>query len=91
MAKIGNLISSLKIDKKVLKNPEWWNTKHKLKKEISPYAGINASARFNTSYYVSGSKDFDTFEKRHDKLPEYASWNPIFRSGKTIITFSKEK
>lgn len=60
MVKLGEAISSLKIDglsykNKTFKNPEWWSAAHKLKREIKRSEEIKEiakSARFNTSYQV---------------------------------------
>ena len=60
MVKLGEAISSLKIDglsykNKTFKNPEWWSAAHKLKKEIKrseEIKNIAKSARFNTRYEV---------------------------------------
>jgi hypothetical protein len=88
MAKIGDMVSLLKIDNKTFKNPEWWKTRHKLKQELNLYARFKESIKLNNSYYISGH---DTFEKNQYKLPEYANWDPIFRAGKTLVVFSKKK
>jgi hypothetical protein len=91
MAKIGDLISLLKVNQKVYKNPQWWNTQHQIQKEIKLNNLLKPNANFKTSYYVTSSTGFDSFTKDQHKLPEYASWAPIFRRAKTIVLFNKKK
>ncbi len=100
MAKIGNLISSIQVGKKKFKNPEWWNTTHKLKKEIKYTKYCKANSNLNSSYRVNsgvGEKSADRIisEYRNDlssaKYKVFAPWNPMFRPFKQIILFRKNK
>jgi hypothetical protein len=91
MARICDLVTLLKVDKKVYKNPEWWNTQHKIQKEVKLNNLLKPNANFKTSYYVTGSTKFDSFAKDQQKLPEYAPWDPIFRRAKTLILFNNKK
>lgn len=100
MARIGNLITSIKVGKKRFKNPEWWNTAHKLKKEIKYTEYCKANSNLNSSYMVNsgmGEKSADKIisEYRDDlssgKYSVFAPWNSMFRPYKTIILFRKNK
>ncbi|MBR6302068.1 hypothetical protein IKR55_04945 [bacterium] len=104
MAKLGDLISSLKIDgisyNGTFKNPEWWSAAHKLKKEIKSRGIIQdvaKTARFNTSYKVvtlEGQPPVDQFVRGMQSQLDWkqyeilAPWNPVFNKSKTIIVFT---
>ena len=84
MAKIGELITSLKIDglcynNKTFKNPEWWSVQHKLKKELKRSEEIKQiakSARFNTSYQVVTINEQPSVDQYVRNMQSYLDFKP---------------
>lgn len=107
MVRFADLVSKITIEKtttkaKVFKNPEWWSTQHKLKKEVKNAEMIKEAAKsagFNSSYKVitlENQPPVDQFiREMRTKLDwqqynTYAPWNPIFNKSDTIIVFSNK-
>ena len=93
MPKIGDLISSLEIKGKKMEAPDWWATKHKLKKEAQSMEMTRAKLDLQKSYEVNSANDISAEEYAAQMrsgldLPaynEYAPWSSIYRPSKTII------
>lgn len=99
MAKIGDLVSSLKIGHKRFNNIEWWATRHKLKKQVKLNELCKANAAFNCSYKVNTVDSFTSVSDviasmdRHSLSSDsdLAPWNPMLRPFKQLIVFKKNK
>ncbi len=99
MAKIGDLVSTLKVGSKRYDKIEWWNTRHKLKKQVKLNELCKANAAFNFSYKVNTADNFtsvnDVIASMSSKLesvsPDLAPWNPVLRPFKQLVVFKKPK
>ncbi len=94
MAKIGDLVTKLQIGEKTFKNPEWWSTQHKLKREVKQEELFKP--KINTATYsVNSFKNLsaDTFVKElksnldFPRYKEFAPWSSMFNKYKNIIIF----
>jgi hypothetical protein len=91
MPRICDLIARLKVNQKVYKNPQWWNSKRQITKEVKRHDIPKQNINLKASYRVANSPMFDSFEKYQHKVPEYAPWNSVFRKSETIILMDKKK
>lgn len=100
MPKIGQLISKIQVGDKTFKNPEVWNSAHKMKKaakKAQMLASIKANINLNTSYKICEAKDlnYDSYvsslssQLDSSKYAEFAPWSTKFNKMKQIILFKK--
>ncbi len=97
MPKIGDLVSKLQIKDKTFKNPEWWSTKHKLKRNLRENEEYIEKLNARTTLKINSGDDIssDTFIREMQasldspRYGELAPWNPIFNKSKNIIIFRK--
>lgn len=96
MPKIGDLVSKLQVGNKTFKNPEWWSTQHKLKKDAKLAELLKVKidiAEFSVNKSVQELADVTTNNMLANldmfKYREFAPWSNIFKKTKSIILFKK--
>ncbi len=96
MPKIGDLVSKLQVGNKTFKNPEWWSTQHKLKKDAKLAELLKVKldiAEFSTNKQVEESFNLKIHNMMANidipKYNEFAPWSNIFKKTKSIVLFRK--
>ena len=95
MTKIGNLVSSLEVGGKKIQNPDWWYTRHKLKKDakmkelIAQHSKINCRCSYTVNKSHNGYGDISEREAllRSMNDSETAWWDKSTRKQHNIILF----
>lgn len=93
MPKIGNLVSSLEIKGRKIDTPDWWATKHILKKEAKTMEMTKVKVDLGKSYEVNSgietsAEAYAAQMRASLDLPQYdefAPWCNIHRPSKTIV------
>ena len=105
MPSLAESITLLKVDGKTFKNPEWWASTHKIKREVKNEALIKelyekhiGKINIRTSYRVVTRDEMpntDQFVRTmltdldFQTHEKFAPWDPVFRKFKTLIMFDK--
>jgi len=93
MPKIGDLVSSLQIRGNKIEAPDWWATKHKLKKEAQTMEMLRTKIDVKKSYEVNRADNRSADQIAGEMMAaldlpaysEFAPWSNIYRPSKTII------
>lgn len=96
MPKIGDLVSILQVGNKTYQKPQYWSTKHKLKKTLKMEQLCKLKVNLNSSYRVNSNEPkngIQTINKYNSSLvnlsedKELAPWAPELKRFKTLILF----